>query len=132
MAASNQLAGGTSPKNQFSDLNRAAKQNARALNGMLNLSELLELNLIYLDGVLPPSKAFYTSDFPNKDIWSTDNLPELLFYLELPPNATKKPKSFTRDDGVELKRFRVLPDYIAIDTEGTLSLLLLIPRLTSC
>jgi hypothetical protein len=131
MATSANLPGGTPrTRAQFSDLNRAAKQNARDLNGLLALIETLELNLMFLDGVLPDSKAFRTSDFPNKDIWSKENLPDLLFYITLPPTVEKKkPKTFIRDDGVELKKFKVLPDYISIDTEGMLSISSDRPRL---
>ena len=64
--------------------------------------------------------ALYTSNYPYKDAWSAENLPEVLFYLELPVNPLRDdvPDTFVRSDGVELRKFDVLPDYIAVDVEG--------------
>ena len=69
---------------------------------------------------MPPSPALYTSDFPNKDVWSADNLPAVLFYLQLPANPLHdiKPETFVRQDGLELRKFHILPDYISVDVEG--------------
>ena len=53
-------------------------------------------------------------------MWSASNLPEVLFYLELPENPQKdvKPESFVRDDNTILRKFDILPEYIAVDVEG--------------
>ncbi len=53
-------------------------------------------------------------------MWSTENLPEVLFYLERPENPQLgiKPETIIRDDNVVLKKFDVLPDYISVDVDG--------------
>ena len=71
-------------------------------------------------GNLPSSPALFTSDFPNKEVWSAEHLPEILFYLERPenPQLGSKPETIVREDNVVLRKFEVLPDYISVDVEG--------------
>jgi hypothetical protein len=73
---------------------------------------------------LPLSKALRTSAYPAKGLWSTDNLPEVLFFLQPKenPNHHVKPETRIRDDGVSLRHFDILPDYISVDIEGSCQL----------
>jgi hypothetical protein len=103
------------------DLNWRAKEEAKKKNGkQWSISSLTSDTDILAGGVLPYSRALVTSDFPNRDVWSIDNLPEVLFYLQLPANPLHdvKPEPYVRQDGRELRRFEVLPDYISVDVEG--------------
>jgi hypothetical protein len=71
-------------------------------------------------GILPSSKALRTSAYPAKGLWTVDNLPEVLFYLQPKPNPNHhvKPETRIRDDGVTIRHFEILPDYLSVDVEG--------------
>ncbi|EXJ93122.1 hypothetical protein A1O3_01679 [Capronia epimyces CBS 606.96] len=95
------------------DINYDAKVAASASNG----------------GILPFSPALYTSDFPHKSVWSKENLPEVLLYLEPPPSRYSGIKveplldngvPVLGDGGTPLRALEVLPRHISVDVEGWL------------
>ena len=77
--------------------------------------------------MLPESPALTTSDFPHRDEWSKENLPDILFYITPPtsPYASQRvlplfengiPVRSERD--VPIRDFEILPRHISVDVEG--------------
>jgi len=80
-----------------------------------------------IGGVLPYSPALVTTEFPHCYEWSEENLPEILFYLVLPPSKytdIKVPfleengKIVLNDERKPIRAFEVLPRHISLDVEG--------------
>jgi hypothetical protein len=80
---------------------------------------------------MPYTPALETSDHPMSREWSSENLPETLFYLT-PPESRFAGQSvqFLRDEetgkialseeGNKVKDFEILPRYISVEVEGLL------------
>jgi hypothetical protein len=74
--------------------------------------------------VRPHSIALVTTIYPHESEWSVDLLPEVLFFLEPPPNPNagiKVERKLRKDDGKMLRDFIILPDRISIDVPGKIS-----------
>lgn len=83
----------------------------------------------YSGGELPYTPALVTSDHPISRNWSTENLPEILFYLH-PPTSQHEDQDVKylmdeetgeiarSDENNEIKDFEILPRYISLEVEG--------------
>ncbi len=80
---------------------------------------------------MPYTPSLETTDFPHKDEWSENNLPEILFYIELPAsiyeglekNPLLEDGKPVMSDGREprhIRDFEVLPRNISLDVPGWL------------
>ena len=79
---------------------------------------------------MPYTISLVTSDFPHKDEWSEENLPEILFYIICPESkyAGMKVELLLGEDGQPvynseskpLRAFELLPRHISIEVPGWL------------
>lgn len=78
---------------------------------------------------MPHTPALETSDHPMSREWSSENLPEILFYLTPPPSRFQgETVQYLRDEetgaivlseeGHHIKDFEILPRYISVEVEG--------------
>lgn len=80
---------------------------------------------------MPTTPALVTSDHPMSREWSSENLPEILFFLN-PPESKYATQSvqYLRDEvtgeivlseeGHQVRDFEILPRYISVEVEGSL------------
>lgn len=79
---------------------------------------------------MPYTPALETSDHPMSREWSSENLPEILFYLTTPKSRFSDAKvQYLRDEetgkvvlseeGNKIKDFEILPRYISVEVEGS-------------
>jgi hypothetical protein len=78
---------------------------------------------------MPETPALETSDHPLSREWSSENLPEILFYLSPPPSQYQgQAVQYLRDQQTgeiilseernQIKDFEILPRYISVEVEG--------------
>lgn len=80
------------------------------------------------DGKMPYSKALTTSSFPNDQVWSEDNLPDILFYIKPPTSEyegqpvlpLKKNGKIVKVGGKAVRDFPILPRRISLEVPGWL------------
>jgi hypothetical protein len=112
-------------KTHYEIIERLTRDNGKYLSAIsVSISHTLT------DGVLPDIEALRTSPFPNSDIWSRENLPEILFYLKPPVSVyEKQPVEILReengsvkvgDHGRPVRDFPILPSHISCTVEGWL------------
>jgi len=78
-------------------------------------------------GIQPFTQALEMSDHPNKELWSEETLPEILFYVVTPRSkyqgvpVTKlreNGKVAESDQGKPINDFEILPRYIPVTVDG--------------
>ena len=119
---------GTTAPRMTSDKNKAALHTARVMNGasFLFMASFFSSSFS-IGGNLPISQALVTSDFPHKNEWDNDNLPDILFYL-VPPKSIHNTEKLQRisdngqpvlnDKGRRIRDFEILPRHISVAVEG--------------
>ncbi len=110
------------------DKNKAALHTANVMNGACFLFMASCFSCSFSIGGNPLfSQALVTSDFPHKNEWDNDNLPDILFYL-VPPKSIHNTEKLQRisdngqpvlnDKGRRIRDFEILPRHISVAVEG--------------